>query len=353
MVDEAKKEEQRAQDTVDIAQELEGVLLLYLLGKIKTSLESTKTSPDDLADIRKEISKEVGIYLPLLITSSNKVLDNNYKNVVNELEGNIPKYTDSVAKEVEKYWKKYIKTKGNNFVVGKNQKLSQYFTNTVDKYIKEIVDGSTTVQDCIDKVVNELAESGLKVIDYDSGITRQIDVWARQQVLYAQKKSTQDIRDKFAKDNGITIFEFDAHPNARYSHQEWQGKRYDETGKYYPTLNELTHGEHLDYNCRHRAFPVFNKDDPYMYTKEQLDNINTKPFTFKGKVYDGYEGTQLMRKYERDIRALKRKKYYKESIGEDVTDIETRIKKKNKEYKEIVKKMNTYARNDRLKVVYY
>ncbi len=353
MVERDKQQVELAQETVDIAQELEGILLIYLVGKIAKALESTETKPEDLSDIRNEIAKEVAIYLPLLTSSSNKVIKDSFDKVAEELKGNIPKYSNSFAEDTKEYWKKYIKTKGTNFIVGDSgQKIPQYFTNVCDKYIKEIVEGSTNIDKAIDEIVNDLAKNGIKAMDYESGITRQIDVLARQQVVYAERQSTQDLIDKWAKENNHTIFEFSAHPNARPTHKLWQGKRFDTTGKEYPTLQELTHGENKDYNCRHYYFPV-NKEDPYLYTKKELNNLETKPFEFKGKRYDGYQGTQLMRKYERDIRALKRKKALKESLGEDTNDIEVRIRKKNKEYREVCKLMDTYPRNNRLKVVYY
>lgn len=352
MLQRDKQQEELAQETVDIAQELEGILLIYLVGKIAKALESTKTKPEDLADIRNEIAKEVAIYLPLLSSSSNKVIKDSFDKVVEGLKGDIPKYSSSFAKETEEYWKKYIKTKGTNFVVGKNQKLPQYFTNTIDKYIKEIVDGSTSVQQAVESITKELADTGIKVIDYESGVTRRLDTWAKQQVLYAERQSTQDLIDKWAKKNNHTIFEFSAHMNARPTHQLWQGKRYDTTGKYYPTLWELTHGEHLEYGCRHYS-KAKNKDDPYDYTKEELDNLNSEPFEFKGKTYDGYEGTQLMAKYEREIKNLKTEIALNKSQNIDVNNLEVKRKKKTKEYKEVCEKMKMSPRYNRMKVIYY
>lgn len=351
--DEAKKQEEMAQKSVDVVQVLELTVISSLIGKIKRAFERKKANAEDIADIRKDVANGAKSCLLSLNKASDNLLEENFKYISNDLKGKKPNYSTKFAKETSEYWKKYIKTKGTNFVVANNKTIPQYFTNVVDQYIKEIVDGTTTAENVIGKVVNELSQSGLKVIDYDSGVTRQIDVWARQQVLYAQKQSTQDIREKYAKENKITIFEFDAHPNARPSHQKWQGKRYDTTGKYYPTLNQLTHGEHKDYNCKHRAFPVYDRNDKYMFSKKDLANINTKPFTFKGKEYDGYSGTQLMRQYERNIRALKREVYFNQQQGNDVTQLKAKLRKKNSEYKEIAKKMNTYTRSERLKVVYY
>lgn len=348
-MEEDRKQENNAQDTVDIAQALDFALMVLLLGEIEKTLREPKNKDESINNIRKGIKLSVNKYLPLMIASANKVLKNNYSQITNDLKGNIPKYIAN--NDVEDYFKKYIKTKGTNFVIGK-QGIPQFFTNFIEQEVKSVVDGTATVEDAIKKAISNLAKNEIKIIDYDSGVTRNIDVWCRQQMLYAQKQSTQDIRERYAKENDITIFEFDAHPNARPTHQVWQGKRYDTTGKYYPTLNELTHGEHNDYNCKHRAFPVYDKDNKYMFTKEQLDNINTKPFQWKGKEVDGYEGTQLMRRYEREIRAIKREMNLNDRYNIDNTKLKAKASKKRQEYKELCKKMGTYQRTNRLTVNY-
>lgn len=353
MVEQDVRQEEQAQDTADVAQELEGVLLIYLVGKIAKALESKEAKPEDLKEIRDEISKQVGVYLPLMIKSSNSVLKREYENVKDSLKGKVPKYSDDLSKETEKYWEKYIKTDGKRFIVGDSgQKIPQYFNNACDKYIKQIVDGSTTVQQAVEDIVNDLAKNGIKAMDYDSGVTRRLDVLAKQQVLYAERQSTQGLIEKWAKENNHTIFEFSAHMNARPTHQLWQGKRFDTTGKYYPTLWELTHGQNKDYGCRH-YFKAKNKDDPYDYTQEELDNLNTKPFEFKGKTYEGFEASQLMARYERDIKNIKTEIALNKSQNIDVNNLEVKRKKKMKEYKEICEKMEMSPRYNRMKVIYY
>lgn len=346
---EEQRQENNAQDTVNIAQALEFALLVLLLGEIKTTLESNENKAQSISNIRKGTEKAVSEYLPLLIASSYEVLKNNYNQTVKGFKGKKPSYKK--PKDTEEYFKKYIKSKGTNFVVGKGQKLPQYFTTFIEREAKGVVDGTISINDSIDKAIRELSDSGLSVIDYDTGIKRNVDVFVRQQMLYAQKQSTQDLVDKYMEENDITIGEFDAHSNARPSHQRWQGKRFDKTGKYYPTLFELTHGEHKDYGCKHHYKAVEDKDDPPMYTEEELKILNTEPFDWKGRRYTGFEATQRQRAYERQIRALKRKIKLNESMGIDNTKTNVLLKKKNKEYRQFCNKFGTYPRNDRTKVI--
>ena len=167
---------------------------------------------------------------------------------------------------------------------------------------------------------------------------------------YAEKESSQEINNKCAKDMGVTVFEFDAHANARPTHKKWQGKRYDTKGKLYPSLYELTHGEEKDYGCRHFAQPVWDVDMPYAYTKEQLKNIDTKPFTFQGKKYEGYEARQYQRELERNIRALKREVILLDNQGLGSTEAKIKLKHANAVYKAFSSEMGDRVHNDRLRI---
>ena len=347
-----ERQELNTKGAVKKAQEMESEILESVVDEIEGVLSEKTSKAQALKNIRDKTKKIVDKNIDGIIEESNKALEENSSQTVKGLsKGIIPNVSlTAQQKEVKNYFKKYITTKGTNFVVGKNQKIPQFFTTFIEREIQQVVQGTIPINVAIKKAIKELSQTGLKVIDYDSGVVRTIDVFVRQQILYAQKQHTQDIRNEFAKKNDITIFEFDAYPNARPSHQKWQGKRYDTTGRFYPTLNELTHGEHNDYGCKHRAFPVWDKDDKYMFTEEQLKKINTKPFEWKGKEYNGYSATQKQRQYEREIRALKRERNLLESRGEKADDVKYRLSVKNKEYKQFCEKMGTYRRNDRTSV---
>ena len=195
-----------------------------------------------------------------------------------------------------------------------------------------------------------MADSGVKIIEYDTGVKRNVDVWVRQEMQYAEKGSSQEINNKCAKDMGVTVFEFDAHANARPSHKKWQGKRYDTQGKLYPSLYELTHGEEKDYGCRHFAQPIWDVDMPYAYTKEQLKNIDTKPFMFQGKEYEGYDARQYQRELERNIRALKREVILLDNQGLGSTEAKIKLKHANAVYKAFSSEMGDRVHNDRLRI---
>lgn len=338
---------------VSTSQNLEYDIFSIILDEIEKVIDGGNPN-QSRKNIKIGIERSVKKRLKEIEDETGELLKINAKQTLNEFKkGKKPPVNFSrIKKDTFKNYEKYIKTKGTNFIID-NKGISQFFTNFINQEVQEVVMGTEDINIIIRKAIHKLADSGLSVIDYESGIKRNIDVFVRQEILYAQKKSTQDIRDKFAKENGITIFEFDAHPNARPTHQLWQGKRYDITGKEYPTLEQLTHGEHNDYGCKHRAFPVWFKEDKYMFTKKQLEDINTKPFEWRGKEVDGYKGTQLMREYERKMRAINREKSLLKKKGMEIPDeLNYKFSRLDKEYSQLCKKMKTYKRKDRIEVVY-
>ena len=358
MKNEEERNEEQCQESINRARELEMALMILLTVNIKKTLENDSKSAraNALNIIRKSIKKETKSFLndekELVLNDLTKVGDNAYENLDSRSNKKInpEQFTKKKARESSDYFKKFMKTKGTNFVYDKNMDVYRYFNVFIERNVKDVVDGKVTIDEAVSKAIDELSRNGVKVIDYASGTTRSIEAFVRQQMLYASKESVQELREANAEEDGITIWEFDAHANARPSHQVWQGKRYDTTGKDYPTLEELTHGEEKDYGCKHRAYPVYSKDDPYMFSKDQLKNMNTKPFKFKDKTYDGYNATQKMRYMERRIREYKKRIKLKEEMGIDTTNDKFLLKKHNKEYSQFCKAFGTYRRSNRLKI---
>ncbi len=346
-------EEKNTQDTVDKAQILEYAILTTIVAefvrlyKNDSKFERAKA----ISRLRKLAKEERNKFIKKVDKTTLNALKIANRSVLDEMPKGIkhPKLPPVNNKQIMKDFKKYIKSKG--FTVD-GQSIESYIITNCDKYFSDIVNGKITLDNAIKKVVKQMSKDGLQFVYYPK-TRRNIDVFARQSLLWAQKTSTQDTRNEFAKENEITIFEIDAHADSRPSHQYWQGKRYDTTGKGYPTFEQLSngHGSLEDYGCLHRAYPVFDKDSKPAWSEEELKNINTKPFSFKEKKYTGYEAKEQMRAYERRIRALKREKNILKS--QNITDnrLNMQLKQANKEYKEFCKAYGTYPRNNRTRMI--
>lgn len=365
-IDKRRKLEERERKSVKRASVFELGMMIFVSNKIREVLEkSTEENAKfneilakSLVELRKFTKKESKSLKKDVIKESKKDLEENKQgtlDLIKEASGKpikkklkIDLYI-SPQNDTSKRWKKYIKSNANTYAIGKD-KLPTFFTKIVQEEVKNVVGGKCTIDDSCRKAISKLANSGVKIVEYDTGVKRNVDVWVRQQMQYAEKESSQEINNKCAKDMGVTVFEFDAHANARPSHKKWQGKRYDTQGKLYPSLYELTHGEEKDYGCRHFAQPVWDVDMPYAYTKEQLENIDTKPFTFQGKKYEGYGARQYQRELERNIRALKREVILLDNQGLSSTETKIKLKHANAVYKAFSSEMGDRVHNDRLRI---
>lgn len=77
-------------------------------------------------------------------------------------------------------------------------------------------------------------------------------------------------------------------------------------------------------------------------------------FTFEGKEYDGYSGTQKQRQIERTIRKQKRRKAAFEAAGltEDAQAANIRLRRLNQEYKAFSREAGLPEQRERMKVSY-
>ena len=143
--------------------------------------------------------------------------------------------------------------------------------------------GELDVVSAIRKAVAEMAGGGLRVVDYASGHTNRMDVAVRRAVLSGIKDTARETSRMRGEEMGVTIWEISAHSGARPTHQKWQGKRFDTTGTYYPTEQELTHGtKRLRMTARHPSVP--DKDAPlYMEQGRSGNKIDPAPFVLRGK----------------------------------------------------------------------
>ena len=366
-IEKRRKLEERERKSVKRASVFELEMMIFISNKIREVLEkSTEENAKfneilakSLVDLRKFTKKESKSLKKDVINESKKDFEENKNGTLEliqeatrkKMDGSLAKHIAYVnpQKDTAKRWKKYIKTSANTYAIGKD-KLPTFFAKLVQEEVKNVVGGKCTIDDSCRKAISKLADSGVKSVEYDTGVKRNVDVWVRQQMQYAEKESSQEINNKCAKDIGVTVFEFDAHANARPSHKKWQGKRYDTQGKLYPSLYQLTHGEEKDYGCRHFAQPVWDVDMPYAYTKEQLKNIDTKPFTFQGKKYEGYGARQYQRELERNIRALKREVILLDNQGLSSTETKIKLKHANATYKAFSSEMGDRVHNDRLRI---
>lgn len=221
----------------------------------------------------------------------------------------------------------FVKFNGSKII---NKSLTAYYREVLDLANMQVTSGILDYNKAIRNAVKNLSKSGVRVISYESGWNNRADVAVRRAVLtgvnqMSIKMTDHNMNTLIPKDEQYV--EVSAHMGARPSHQTWQGRVYKVEGSTsgYPNLYEVTGlgtGDGLcGWGCRHSYFPFIPSISTRTYTDEKLNNIDPKPFEYKGKMYTYYQATQRQREIERAIRQTKR-----EIIGYQAAGLDTDFK---------------------------
>lgn len=238
----------------------------------------------------------------------------------------------------------------------------------LDNAAMQIQSGAINYNQAIANVVRQLADSGIKVVDYESGHRDQIDVAARRAVMTGVNQICDKYTEQSAEYLDTPYFEVSAHAGARdkpgpspwSSHKDWQGKVYSiRANDIYPNIYKVCGLGSVDglegANCRHRRNVWVEGVSERTYTDEQLEHIDDDfGCEFDGKKYTAYEATQMQRRVEREARKLKREKaaYKAAGLHKDETAVNIRLRRLNAKYKAFSAAAGLPEQRERMKVLY-
>ena len=225
------------------------------------------------------------------------------------------------SKRLEHELKSLTHSTGFKFI-GAPVSVDQAFNHSMDKAVMNVASGAFSSEQAVEQVVSDLEKSGLRYVNYASGITRGIDVAAHLAVRTTLNQMAADISMSNAEQLGTDLVEVSSHGGARSgdghaNHAGWQGKVYSISGKAHPkeskrlgykilSLEAVTGYPHdpaglCGYNCKHTFYPFLEGiSDPTPIEKEP------DPVKVDGKIYTYYQATQHQRRLERELREFKR-----------------------------------------------
>lgn len=297
---------------------------------------SAKTNQDFAKQFYQ--AKEIS-YIPYI---QNKVLREQIKAIANITA---KKYTNLSNTTAIGYT---IRDKNGN-IVFKN--ISNTYKDMIDKSILSINQGKSTYYQEMRQNLRQIGTSGLKTIDYASGKTMRLDSAIRQNVLDGLRDMNNQLQEQFGKEFGSDGVEISVHANPAPDHAAIQGHQFsneefdkmqnsldfkDIKGKKYNAIER-----HISqWNCYHRPFRIVLGISKPLYTDKQLQKIgksNKDGFKLDGKHYSNYEGTQLQRLLEREIRKQKDTQILAKSSGDkDLTlQAQTKITQLTTKYKQL------------------
>ena len=238
----------------------------------------------------------------------------------------------------------------------------------LDSAEMKVQSGTISYNEAIKSAVKELATSGIKVVDYESGHKDQIDVAARRAIMTGVNQLNAKYTEQSAEYLQTPYFEVSAHAGARdkpgkspwASHKDWQGRVYStRSGDIYPSIYAVCGLGYVDglegANCRHRRFPWVEGVSERTYTNAQLAHIDDGlGCTFEGKKYTAYEATQKQREIERTIRKQKRLRNAFKANGQatEAQAANAILRRLKKKYLQFSAAAGLPEQNERTKAIY-
>lgn len=253
----------------------------------------------------------------------------------------------------DKEFKNITQTLGMVDPHGKPLPLKDVYNSCCDFAFNQVVTGATDYNTAIRKACKNLANEGLRRIDYESGVHTSLEAAVRRNIMgglgLMQEKISQENHDKF----GANGWEISAHAASAPDHEPIQGKQY--TDEEYNKLNNSLVRRIGTLNCGHAAFPIILGVSEPTYTDEQLKEFkrsNAEGVTYQGKHYTMYEATQKQRQIERAIRTQKRRVLTAEATGDKERLLTSQIKYRrlNEEYERFSKGVGLRTQTERLYV---
>lgn len=291
-------------------------------------IQALRSHGIDLKSIEEAISKTAGISKQKLNSLLNDVVARNqkyYTEVIDLAHVTQPETlvdaaaVDAIKRQTHDTFQNLTASMG--FLVGNTMlKPARAYQWALDNAEMQIQSGAISYNQAIKTAVKQLADSGLKVVDYESGHRDQIDVAARRAVMTGVNQICAKYTEQSAQYLETPYFEVSAHAGARdkpgpspwSSHKDWQGKVYSiRANDIYPSIYEVCGLGAVDglegANCRHRRNVWVEGVSERTYTDEQLAHIDDDlGCEFDGKKYTAYEATQMQRRVERQIIKQKR-----------------------------------------------
>lgn len=326
------------EELAELFRALEITLLKEICSRLKAAdelnevtvqdIQALRSHGIDLKSIEEAISKTAGISKQKLNSLLNDVVERNqkyYTGVIDLAHVTQPETlvdaatVDAIKRQTHNTFRNLTASMG--FLVGNTMlKPARAYQWALDNAEMQIQSGAISYNQAIKTAVKQLADSGLKVVDYESGHRDQIDVAARRAVMTGVNQICSKYTEQSAQYLETPYFEVSAHSGARdkpgpspwSSHKDWQGKVYSiRAGDIYSNIYEVCGLGAVDglegANCRHRRNVWVEGVSERTYTDEQLEHIDDDlGCEFDGKKYTAYEATQMQRRVERQIIKQKR-----------------------------------------------
>lgn len=252
--------------------------------------------------------------------------------------------------------------------------IARTYQDVIDRAVLSVSQGKITFDEEMHRVIKELSNSGIKTVDYASGRSVRLDSSVRQHLKGALRNLHNETQSIFGKEFGSDGVEVSVHLNPAPDHEQVQGRQFskEEFEKFQNNQDSIDYSGKVfskdfeghdrrsisEYNCYHYIFDIILGVNKPQYSDEELQEIidnNNDGFELDGVHYSNYEGTQLQRKLETEIRKQKDLQIMAKASGvkDLVEESQKKISQLNKKYKELSVVSGLPTKLDRMRVSGY
>ena len=192
---------------------------------------------------------------------------------------------------------------GNGRIGAQFVPLSEYYQDAIDYAALQVRTGQADFYSAMRGVIRDMADNGLRTVDYASGYHRRMDTAVRANIMDAQARLSMEYAGIIGEQFGADGMEVTYHTAPRPSHEWIGGEQFDRQTfelSVRPIMGEP--------NCYHRAHPIILGISPPTYSPDELAALKAKDaetHEWNGKQYNAYEAQQMQRRYETSIRKHK------------------------------------------------
>ena len=278
----------------------------------------------------------------------------------------------------------FLDINGNRVTRG----ISEAYNQIVDDAIMNVSTGKETFYEAMKNQLQTIGQAGVQSIEYESGYHRRIDSALRMNLSDGLNQLATAQQQIVGEQFGYNMIQITHHVNAAPDHIDTVD------GKQFVKLNiireQIASGEEkeikledikengltfrckwyydFDYindnlkrpvstlNCYHQIFTAILGVDRPLYTEEQLKKdkeANEKGFEYNGKHFTNYEGEQLLRKIELELRKTRETKLMAKSANDNDLLSQMRQRENNlvSKYYDVLKVSGLKSRIERARLL--
>ena len=257
---------------------------------------------------------------------------------------------------------------------GEFMNLKDTYNYVLDEALLNVSQGKETFDSSMRRILKDIGGSGLKTVDYKSGRQVRLDSTVRMHLKSELRELHNELQKIYGEEFGADGVEISVHSHPapdhlvqghQFSNEEFAKLQNGNVARDYKgrmfTLDHDNNGSYRpisEMSCYHYIFSIVLGVSKPTYSDEDLKKIideNNDGFNFEGKHYTLYDGEQLLRNIElnlrknKDIQILGRASDNAELVGE----AQTKITQLTTKYHEILKASGLRSKLDRARVADY